>query len=315
MRLKSDRILLTATDSFNIINSESSQKLDLSFTDPKNFVPLEVLRTDIGLIRGRNFPLVRDVITALESGRIIVSTSNNVNASITYAPLMDKMNTRIEKVIINVARFSKSAKEIDPTTGEFREATTIIGGYEVLYNALFGAYMMLMSQRVFMDSNATNVVREVYVDLFSQIISRNFGNPIDGDKFRFMVNHFFYDGDVTGMEVAQATKFQLDKAATLEGLYPDWFCRQEKLSLSRFITILAEEFPSLSRRKLDPKTFVIAVATSLGDNALYAIDNYAYLLAVLSTRSRKAKIFPGYMLKSVESEAGTILSALNRSVI
>lgn len=315
MRLKYNRILTSATDTYNIINSQANAKLDLSCADPKNFISLSDLRTDLELIKGRNFPLVRDVMNALESQRIIISTANNVSSSLTYIPMMNKSNTEIEKVIVNVARFSKSVKGVDPTTGEFKSSISIIGGYEVLYNALFGAYMVLMSQRIFMDNNATTVVREIYVDLFSQIISRNFGNPVDGEKFRFMVNHFFFNGDVTGMEVAQATRFQLDKASVLESQYPDWFARQEGLQLGKFIEILANEFPSLSRRNLDPKNFVIQSATSLGDNALYIMDNYAYLLGVLATRSRKSKIFAGYMLKSVESEAGTLLSALTRASI
>lgn len=315
MRLKYNRILTSATDSYNIINSQANTKLDLSFADPKNFISLSDLRTDLELIKGRNFPLVRDIMNAVENQKIIISTTNNVSSSLTYIPMMDKSNTTIEKVIINVARFSKSVKGVDPSTGEFKNTVTIIGGYEVLFNALFGAYMVLMSQRVFMDNTATSVVREIYVDLFSQIISRNFGNPVDGEKFRFLVNHFFFNGDVTGMEVAQATKFPLDKASVLTSQYPEWFEKQAGLQLGKFIEILSNEFPSLSRRNLTPQNFIIQSATSLGDNALYIVDNYAYLLGVLATRSRKAKIFAGYMLKTVESEAGTLLSALTRAAI
>lgn len=315
MRLKANRILMSNTDVYNIINSQSKSKLDLSFVDKANYINLSDIRTDLDLIKGRNFPLVRDIMNAVESGKIILSSTGNVSSSITYIYGMDKNNSDIEKVFVNLARFSKISKGVDPATGEFRNTTTIIGGYEVLYNLLYGAYVGLKAKKVFMDSGATTILRENYVDLFSQIISRNFGNPVDGDKFRFLVNHFFFDGDVTGMDVAQATKFQLDKASTLQTQYPDWFDKQDNLKLSRFIELLAKEFPSLSRRELNPTTFVIAGASSLGDNAVYALDNFAYLLTVLATRARKAKIFPGYMLKNIESEGATISSAINRALI
>lgn len=314
MVVKPNRLLMSNTDVYKIINSQANTKLDLSFMDKSNLLTPESIAGDLELIKTRNLPMMRQVVEAVESGKIVLCRNNNVSSSIVYVFGSKNGDSNIDKVFVNVTRFSKEEKKVTPT-GDMINIPVIIGGYEVLYNVLIGAYMGLNVNRVFLGASVTNKVREIYTDLFSQIMSRNFGNPIDGEKFRFMVNHFFYNGQVTGTEVAQATRFQLDKAAALASQYPDWFVRRDSLGLSEFIEILAQEFPSLSRRNLTPENFVIACVTSVGDNAVYMIDNFAYLIAVITAKARRSKVFAGYMLKSVEKDATSLLSAIYQSVL
>lgn len=314
MIVKPNRILMSETDVYRIINSQANTKLDLSFMDKQNIINPKDIATELDLIKTRNLPLVRQILDAVYSEKIIMCRNSNVSSSITYVFGSKDGGRTVDKVFVNISRFSKDEATVT-ATGEMIKKPIVIGGYEVLYNVLLGAYMGLNVNKVFLGPAVTNKVREIYTDLFSQIISRNFGNPIDGEKFRFMVSHFFYDGQVTGAEVAQATNFQLDKAATLAAQYPEWYVRRDKLSLSEFIEILAQEFPSLSRRNLTPENFVIASVTSLGDNAVYAIDNFAYLIAVITAKAKRSKVFQGYMLKTIERDASSLLSAIFQSVL
>lgn len=314
MLVKSNRLLMSSTDVYKIINSQTNTKLDLSFVDKSNHVSPDMLRADLELIKTRNLPLMRQVTEAVESGKIIICRTNNVSSSLVYVFGSKTGGAGIDTVFVNITRFSKMENTLT-ATGDYIPKPAIIGGYEVLYNVLIGAYMGLNVNRVFLGASTTSKIREIYTDMFSQVVSRQIGNPVDGTKFRFMVDHFFYNGQITGAECAQLTKYQLDKAAALSAKYPEWFERRDSLSLIEFIEILAEEFPSLARRGLTPESFVIACVTALGDNAVYMIDNYAYLVAVLTAKARKSKVFAGYMLKSIESDAGTLLSALYQSVI
>lgn len=313
MILKPNRMLLSNTDIYKIINSQSGTKLDLSFVDKSNHISPDQLRGDLDLIKTRNFPLMRQVVEAVESGKIIVCRTNNVSSSMVYV-FGSKNNRTLDTVFVNITRFSKVSRDVN-MQGDIVETPSIVGGYEVLYDVLLGAYVGLNAQKLYMSSGATNKIREVYTDMFAQITSRNIANPIDGVKFRFLVDHFFYNGEVTGMEVAQLTKYQLDKASALTAKYPDWFCKRDGLSLIDFIDLLAEEFPSLARRGLSPETFVIGAVTSLGDNAVYMMDNFAYLAAVITVKARKCKIFPGYMLRNIETDASLLLSQIYQSII
>lgn len=314
MIIKPNRQLMSNTDVYKIINDQTNTKLDLSFMDKQNIINPSDVATELDLIKTRNLPLVRQIIDDINSGRIVLCRNNNVSSSIVYVFGSKDNGRSLSNVFVNVTRFSKEEKGVN-AAGEFTNKTIIIGGYEVLYGVLLGAYVGLNAQKVLIGPNVTTKVRDIYTDLFSQIISRNFGNPIDGEKFRFMVNHFFYNGEVTGTEVAQATRFQLDKAAALAAQYPDWYVKRDSLSLVEFIEILAQEFPSLARRNLNPENFVISSVTSLGDNAVYMIDNVAYMLAVFTAKAKRSKIFPGYMLKSLERDASTLLTAIFQSLI
>ena len=314
MVVKPNRLLMSNTDVYKIINSQANTKLDLSFMDKSNIIKVSDIKTDIDLIKTRNMPLMRQVVDAVESGKIVLCRTNNVGSSIVYVFGSKNGGNSIDTVFVNITRFSKIEKGVT-ATGEMVNKPIIIGGYEVLYNVLIGAYMGLNVNRVFLGASVVNKIREIYTDLFAQIISRNFGNVIDGEKFRFMVAHYFFNGELLGNEVAQLTRFQLDKAAALASQYPEWYNSRETKSLAEFINILVQEFPSLGRRNLSPESFVISTVASLGDNAVYMIDNFAYLVAVITAKARRSKVFAGYMLKSIESDSTQLLSALYQSVM
>ena len=314
MVVKPNRLLMSNTDVYKIINSQANTKLDLSFMDKSNLIRVEDIKGELDLIKTRNMPLMRQVVEAVESGKIVLCRTNNVGSSIVYVFGSKNGGSNVDTVFVNITRFSKIEKGVT-ATGELVNKPTIIGGYEVLYNVLIGAYMGLNVNRVFLGASVVTKIREIYTDLFAQIISRNFGNVIDGEKFRFMVAHYFFNGELLGNEVAQLSRFQLDKAAALAAQYPEWYNSKDTKSLSEFINILVQEFPSLGRRNLTPESFVISTVTSIGDNAVYMIDNFAYLVAVITAKARRSKVFAGYMLKSIESDATQLLSALYQSVM
>lgn len=315
MILKANRIALSETDVFTIINSKASSKLDLSFLEKANFVNLDDLKTDIELIKSRNFPLLRSIIRALEIGDIVLCYSKSNSTSINYVYGMDSAKTKIVKVFANVTRICKFENAVDYETGEMRQKVSIIGGYEELYNVLLGAYVGLRAQEVFRNPKTVAMLRTIYTDLFAQITSRNFGNPIDGEKFRFMVAHFFHNGDISGQELGSLLKYAPDRVKALELAHPEWFDKRPFISFSEFIDVVGKEFPTIARAELSPTTFVLNAVTGLGDNGVYVLDNFAYFLSVVVTRARRSKLFQGYMLKTIETDASLLLSSIYQAVI
>ena len=72
MKLLSNRILLSNTDLFTTINNNSTNKIDLSFTEKKYHLDKDNFKTELDLIRSRNYPLLRQVLNALETNQIIL---------------------------------------------------------------------------------------------------------------------------------------------------------------------------------------------------------------------------------------------------
>lgn len=315
MELKPNRVVLTETDVFTIINDKSSTKLDLSFIDKKNHVDVSDLYADIELIKSRNFPLLRSVIKAFESGDIILCATENTSSSITFVYGTNSSKTQIIKVFANITRIAKYETVVDYKTGNTKRKINVVGGYEELYNILLAAYVGLNAAKAYRNPKLVTMIRNIYTDIFAQITSRSFGNPIDGEKFRFMVGHFFYNGNVSGRDLGYLTKYAPDRVQALELSHPDWFTQKTPISFNSFIDVIGKEFPTISRENLSPTSFVLSAVTSLGDNAVYILDNQAYLLSVIVAKARRSKLFGGYMLKTIEADASILLSSIYQSVM
>lgn len=312
MRLKSNRVLLSETDVFSMINN--TNKIDLGFLE--HVVDPEMFRGDLDLISSRNYPLVSRVLEALQQKEIVLCCTDNTKTSLVYVYGMDASKSKVIRVFVNLSRLVKQERAVD-REGNIQSFYRIQGGYEVLYNILLGAYAGLHAHRVY-ESNPTAVkaVRDIYTDLFSQCISRGkFGNPIDGEKFRFFVNFFFYNGTITVQDLAQMTRFPTDKANVCMTLYPEFFSSGSPKTLSQLIETIVAEFPSLARNNLNPTSFLLAAVSTLGDNAVYLLDNHCYLLSVVTHKARKSKVFPGYLLKTIESDSTRLQSTIYHSFL
>lgn len=317
MELKSNRILISKSEVFNTINTEGNQKLDLSFMDKSNYISLKDLTKEIEEIKKRNFPLLRRVIEALESGKIILSKTSNAGSSIVYVYGMDASNNVVEKVFVNMTKFIKTKKGVDGATGNFIDEIEVIGGVDVLYNLLLSGYIGLNAKRVYTNPTISVLLRNAYADIISMIVSTNkFGNPIDGAKFRFIASQFFHNGTIEGVQLASALGYPADQAGILATKYPDFFkTNAEGLRLSDMVDIINSEFPSISRNNFSTKGLIFGAVTTVGDTGVYLLDNHAYMLSVFVGLARKAQIFKGYGLKRLDVKYSALLSGIYQTLM
>jgi len=195
MRISPKRLILSASDVVNIINAHVPKKLDLSFVN--NVVKMSDLKLEFELMKTRNLPLLRSVFQAVERGDIVMCRADYIGNSIAFAFGVDKETNTINKVFINLVRYIKVSNGVD-VEGNLNNKMEIIGGYEVLYNLLLSGYMALKTEKIFNSPSVVASLSELYTDIMSQLISRGFANPIDGEKFRFIVKYFFFNGKFDG---------------------------------------------------------------------------------------------------------------------
>ena len=310
MIVRPERILLTSGDVINTINANSGKKIDLSFV--QHPVNLKDLEGDFTLMKSRSLPLLKSVISAVEYGSIVICKSSVSSSSVMFVFGLNKSSNTIDKVFVNIERISKITEVVN-SQGQIREKVEIVGGYEELFNVLLAAYIGLKTNKVFNSPSVINVMSDLYVDTIAQIVSRNFGNPVDGEKFRFLTKYFFFDGQVKGTQLAELTRYGVDKFRPLEVKYPDFF-EKRGITLEEYIQVISAEFPSLLRGNIDTKNLIIAAVTGLGDNGVYMLDNMAYFLAIVVSKARRSKLFKGYMLTSIESESGRLMTTILQSL-
>lgn len=309
----SNRLLISKSSIYQNIESKG-KKYDLSMLDKKNFINLTDLNDVIGEIQMRNLPLTPFIINELENGRLILTTSNSQGSSIQLIPgLNDNNNSKVSRVFINCNMIAKKEKKVDMNTGDLREIVTV-KNFEDLYNILLGAYVALNTDKVINNMSIMKDIAEVYIDMLAQIISRGFGNPMDGEKLRFILKMFFYNGIMSGEDLASVEKYNTDSANFLSSKYPEYFSVGDK-TLEQLIEIISEEFPTIKDITIDK--FIGECIKAFGSNAVLAVDNYPYLLSVLTTRMRKDRsgTYGGYILKLIDPISRKMLSELLRSVV
>lgn len=314
MKLSSNRILLSQTDLFTTINNNSTNKIDLSFIEKRYHLDKNSFKTELDLIRSRNYPLLRQVLSALDNGQIVLCDNGNLKTSIVYVFGTDKSDN-ISNVFVNMSRYVTKENTVDASTGNIKQNISTVGGYEELFNLLLSAYVGLKAKQVYNNSKAVSILRNIYADIFSQLMSKSYGNPLDGETFRFIVSHFFYNGDISGQDLGMLLKYNQDRVTALMLKYPGYFDRRDGIQLSEVIDLICKEFPSLARNELSTAGFIVNSASKIGDNALYILDNNTYFLAMCVAKSRRSKVFTGYSLKPIESDSSTLLATIYQSIV
>ncbi|MGL5315583.1 MAG: hypothetical protein ACRC92_20180 [Peptostreptococcaceae bacterium] len=306
-----NRIMLSKSSVYININSKSN--IDLSMMDTKNNIKLSAIKNEIEMIKSRNFPAVPLIVGALESGKIVLTTSSKPGSSIQIIAAVTD-NGRIDKVFVNVSAIAKMTKSVNPGSGEIEDVMTV-SNYEELYDVLLGGYAALQTERIMENFMCSRELADKYTDLIAEVISRAFGNPIDGEKFRFITKQFFYNGTVGYTELSNIEKYSLDAAGVLGAKYPSFFEKNPKgITLEMYLSVLASEFPTMKDVSL--QGFIAEAIKAFGSNAVYMVDNYPYLIAVFVNRSRKnKKVFNGYKLRSLEQGASTLLNNILRCML
>lgn len=307
-----NRMLVSKSSIYQNIESKG-KKYDLSMLDKKNFIKLSDLNDVLGEIQMRNLPLTPFIISELENGRIILTSSDSQGSSIQIIPaLNDNDDSKVSRVFVNCNIISKKEKKVNMNTGNLEDGVTI-KNFEDLYNVLLGAYVALNTHKVVNNMSIMREIGEIYIDMIAQIISRGFGNPMDGEKLRFIIKMFFYNGIISGEELAGVEKYNVDSAKFLSSKYPEYFSVGDK-TLEQLVEIINDEFPTIKDMSIDK--FIGECVKAFGSNAVLAVDNYPYLMSVFVTRMRKDRsgVYGGYILKLIDPISRKMLSEILRAV-
>lgn len=315
MILKPDRILFFQSYLFNSLMQNSLKGADISFMNDDQYkVNLKELDGPMNDLKTRhNLPGLRQIFNALSSQAIQFVYAKGNTSGIVYIPIMDKEKRNIIGVRINISRFAKKSTTVSTITGDTMEVLNI--QYESLYTLLFGALSILNAQKCYTNPGLVKYLRTIYVDLVSQIMNRTFGNPIYGDKFRFVLSYFFHNGEIKAADLAQVTGFDLAKTQVMVSAYPDFFDKPEGITIEDLLDVIREEFPNM--KGVDLRSFISASIKFLGEAGFYLLDNQAYYLGVVAVRCRKEgkDIFGGMLLnKRIEQDKAQIMNLIVQSI-
>lgn len=314
MQLYSNRIQFSKQDIFNQIKKTTSEKLDMSFTEEKNFIPFTNFSSEIDSIKNNPrmdlFPLIEREINA---GSIVLSKTDSVKSSIVYAIGADA-NDSIKKVFVNLTRIIKPIKDIDKSGNPYTRYN-IIGGFKELYGVLCGAYSALKAQEIYRDDTIAKNLCETYTDIMAMIFSMGkIGNPNDGEKLRYISDYFFYNGYMTYEEVTKVFKFGENRANVLASTYPDFFAKNKRTNFEELLKLIDTEFKTFNKEVTLPLFTSVAI-NALRDSGIYILDNQVYYLAVLIAKSQGSTMFPGYAFKKFDSKATLFWSAVKKVLL
>ena len=292
MKAAISRIKLTESSIFKTINDK--RKIDLTFVE-LNTVKLEELNTVIREIKDRQFPAMSTITDFINSGAFKFCWKKDSSSSIIYMPILP--NTKgstvdVSGVVINLSAFAKKKSLVDSDTGDIKEILDI--NYDVFFNLCFGAAAIMRNERILSNPIMIKSLRSCYVDIVGQLLQRSFGNPIYGDRFRFIISYFFHNGEIEAAGLAASTGFDDNKLRVLMQSHPEFFDRgrMNKLTINDMLDVMKEEFSNMKDISLDK--LIVDSAPYLGSSGIYILDNIAYLLAVAAIKCRNDRtIFNG----------------------
>lgn len=314
MIVRPDRILFFQSYLFKSLLNSSLKGSDVSFMNDDQYkVNLKDLDGPMSDLKSRhNLPGMRQIFNAISNQSIQFVFAKGNTSGIVFIPIMDKDKRQVIGVRINLSRFAKKTMVVSTITGDTMEVLNI--NYETLYTLLFGALSILNTQSCYTNPNLVRYLRTIYVDLVSQIMNRTFGNPIYGDKFRFVLSYFFHNGEISARDLAQATGFDITKVQVMEASYPDFFGKRSDITLQDLLDVIAEEFPNM--KDVNMKKLTAAAITYLGESGFYLLDNQAYYLGVVAVRCRKEgkDIFGGMLLnKRIDQDKAQLMNLIVQS--
>lgn len=302
MKLTRERIILTESELFKAVDKK--RKLDLTF------LSTEVKPNEVAIplrnIAERQMPLASSILQAVRNKQIVLNYVKGNKSSIVFMPLYSDSTGRIEKVSVNVSKFAKSTQLVDPNTGDLSNAINI--QYETLYDLLFGAFCILKSDKLLMDPKLTKFLRTIHIDITQQLLNRSFGNPIFGDKFRFVLGYFFHNGEIDALQLADVMNYDAGKAKVLISSNNEFF-NKKVITIYDLMDIIKIEFPNM--KNIDVSKLIATAITLLGDSSYYIVDSLAYFVGVVAVKCRRNRdVFNGSLLRSIEKDRNIILSML-----
>lgn len=302
MKINLNKLKLSDSSMFKAITKDGV-KTSINFvTDTKCHLPKETFAELIDKLKEFKYSMIKDILNAFNSGKITLCVDTDKSNSIIYLPAVNKSTGTVEKVFVNIARFTKESTGIDMNTGSTIKKVALVGGYEMLYALMFSAFVYLNITKVMQSSSIETYVRETYVDMFAEILSRHVSNPVDGEKLRFILSYFFYGGTKTASELAQVLHFNEEIAGNLERTYS--MGRRDDVEIDWLIETLVTEYPMYQAKGLSIETLIQSSLRGLGSTGIFVLDNIGYLVAAMCARVLSPLTFNGYMFGRVEKKGG-----------
>ncbi len=323
--MKKNKILLSQSSILNhLCNTTSQDKKELlNFAvNVKDFKIdiLDIFRNEINLIKTRNFPYTGQILSCIENKKIIFVVDkklldSNTKNSIVISPLMN--DKEITEVVVNITSLVKYSKDINRETGDIVERVVYkdTGKYETLYELLLMAFLTLKTESLLNNPATISLIRDIYIECMSSLISYTNGNPIDGDTFRLVTGHFFHNGEIDIKTVGQGMKINPNIVDVIDNKYPDFSSKHPNgITLEEYIGVLNSEFKHFSPAvSLD--TMLSGGIKCFSPNGCFAIDNIPTLISIIVWRARKGKeFFTGYVFKRLERDANVILSKILQNI-
>ena len=302
MKINTNKLKLSDSSMFKAITRDGV-KTSLGFvTDSSCQLPKETFAELIDKLKEFKYSMIKDILAAYDNDKITLCVDKDKSNSIIYLPAINKATGSIEKIFVNIARFTKESTGIDMTTGSTIKKVALVGGYDTLYAILFSAFVYLNIHKIMQSSTIEVYVRETYVDIFAEILSRHVSNPVDGEKLRFILSYFFYGGTKTAMELAQVLHFNQDIAANLQKVYD--MSKRDNVEIDWLIDTLITEYPMYKAKGLSLETLIQSSLRGLGSTGIFILDNTGYLVSAMCARVLSPLTFNGYMFRRVEKKGG-----------
>lgn len=302
MKINLNKLKLSDSSMFKAITKDGVKTSINFITDPQCQLPKETFGELIDKLKEFKFSMIKDIVAAYENDKITLCVDKDKSNSIIYLPAINKSTGSVEKVFVNIARFTKESTGIDMSTGSTIKKVALIGGHEMLYALLFSAFTYLNIHKIMQSSTVETYVRETYVDIFAEILSRHVSNPVDGEKLRFILSYFFYGGTKTALELAQVLHFNEDIAGNLQRTYD--MSKRDNVEIDWLIDTLITEYPMYKAKGLSIETLIQSSLRGLGSTGIFVLDNTGYLVAAMCARVLSPLMFNGYMFARVEKKGG-----------
>lgn len=183
----------------------------------------------------------------------------------------------------------------------------VIPDTDVLYEFLKFGLVTINTEKLLENTGIRNRVSEVYTDLMCDLITRKFGSSGDGDKLRFMVKYFFFNGAISVDDMCILTKFNPGKAKELEFKYP-WFFGGEAdrtLTLKTLAKLINEEFKAM--KDITIADLIKACAITYSEQSVFMMDNPSYLLCVIVNSDYKFSQFKSMALRQYGPNLKTLV--------
>lgn len=250
----------------------------------------------------------RVMMEHLKNGRIVLCYDKDSNikvSTIQCAPAIVKSKADSMSALCNLTGDLQVSRSVG-ADGRMAE-TFLVPDSDVLYEFLKFGLVIINTGKLLDNTGIRNRVAEVYTDLMCELLTRRFGSSGDGDKLRFIVKYFFFNGAISVDDLCIINKFNPGKAKEMEFKYPNYFgeSAQHTLTLTELAKVINSEFKAM--KQIDLADLIKACAITYSEQSVFMMENPAYLLCVIVNSDNKFSQFKSIALRQYGPNLRTLV--------